>query len=143
MIWKAINAVVKTISGSPFHKIISNNILVLNILGTKTGKTYAIPVSYLETKPGMLFCITDRSNVWWRNIGHNQIIKIRYKGNLVDARIDVNSEDLVVAIDHLSQLCNHSRVDGFFAGIGYVEGKPIQLDIERVAPNMIPITIQI
>ena len=54
-----MNTFVVAISSSPLHIVLSNNILVLQITGIKTGKLYKIPVSYLEIETGKLCCVTN------------------------------------------------------------------------------------
>ncbi len=45
--------------------------------------------------------------------------------------------------DQLDALCSHSRIDGFFAKVGYANGKPIRKDIEKVASIMTLIQLSI
>ena len=142
-LWKILNAAVIALAKSPIHKIISRNILVLEIIGAQTGQKYKIPVSYLQIDSGLLYCVTDRKNIWWKNLRSRQDINAFYKGNLVRIKAEVDERDLRLAIDHLSLLCGHSRVDGFFAGVGYTNGQPIEADIRKVARDMIPITVRL
>ena len=39
--------------------------------------------------------------------------------------------------------CSHSRIDGFFAEVGYKKGKPIRQDVEKSAANMVLIQLGI
>ena len=63
MFWKFINPVTIAIANSPLHFVVSRNLIVLHFKGVKTGKTYAVPVSYLEEPKGQLSCVTDRANI--------------------------------------------------------------------------------
>jgi hypothetical protein len=45
--------------------------------------------------------------------------------------------------DQLDALCSHSRIDGFFAKVGYANGKPIRKDIEKAASIMTLIQLSI
>ena len=143
MFWRIINPVTIAIAKSPLHFLISQNIVVLNFMGMKTGKDYALPVSYFEDPKGKLRCVTDRRNIWWRNLLQGSNIKILYKGNLTDALVTVEHENNKIIADQLDALCSHSRIDGFFAKVGYENGKPIRKDIEKAASIMTLIQLSI
>ena len=143
MFWNFINPVTIAIANSPLHFVVSRNLIVLHFKGVKTGKPYTIPVSYLEEPRGRLSCVTDRANIWWRNLRHTSHIKIMYKGRLIDARITVEHQNNQVIADELEALCSHSRIDGFFAKVGYQDGKPIRKDVETAATGMTLIKVTI
>ena len=143
MFWRIINPVTIAIAKSPLHFLISQNIVVLNFMGMKTGKDYALPVSYFEDPKGKLRCVTDRRNIWWRNLLQASNIKILYKGKLTDALVTVEHENNKIIADQLDALCSHSRIDGFFAKVGYEKGTPIRKDIEKAASIMTLIQLSI
>ncbi len=143
MFWRIINPVTIAIAKSPLHFLISQNIVVLNFMGMKTGKDYALPVSYFEDPKGKLHCVTDRQNIWWRNLLQASNIKILYKGKLTDALVTVEHGNNKMIADQLDALCSHSRIDGFFAKVGYENGKPIRKDIEKAASIMTLIQLSI
>ena len=143
MIWRIINPVTIAIAKLPLHFLISQNIVVLNFMGMKTGKDYALPVSYFEDPKGKLRCVTDRRNIWWRNLLQVSNIKILYKGKLTDALVTVEHENNKMIADQLNALCSHSRIDSFFAKVGYENGKPIRKDIEKAASIMTLIQLSI
>lgn len=143
MFWRIINPVTIAIAKSPLHSLISRNLVVLNFMGMKTGKNYALPVSYFEDPMGQLSCVTDRRNIWWRNLLQASNIKILYKGRLTDALVTVEHENNKIIADQLDALCSHSRIDGFFAKVGYENGKPVRNDIEKAASIMTLIQLSI
>ena len=143
MFWKLINPITIAIANSFLHGLISANILVLNFKGVKTGKDYAIPVSYLENPEGRLSCVTDRPFIWWRNLVNIEKIKLLYKGNLIEAEVDIEVDDNKLIADQLEALCLHSRIDGLFAEVGYKNGKPIRKDVEKTAGKMTLIQLRI
>ena len=52
----------------PLH-MFSHQVMVLRFLGRRTGRRYAIPVSYYRDEmTGMVTCMTDASGVWWKNL---------------------------------------------------------------------------
>ena len=44
-LWRLINPFVSIIARSPFHFIISNQLLVVQFQGKKSGKKYLVPLS--------------------------------------------------------------------------------------------------
>ena len=137
MFWKIINPFTIAIASSSFHSLMSQNIVVLYFKGVKTGKDYAIPVSYYEEPKGKLSCVTDRPFIWWRNLVNLEKIKLLYKGNMIEAKIDVEFEDNKLIADQLEAICKHSRVSGFFAEVGYKQGRPIRQDVDKIAVEMV------
>ena len=133
MFWKLINPITIAIANSSLHGLISANIVVLYFKGVKTGTNYAIPVSYIENPEGRLSCVTDRPFIWWKNLVNVETIKLLYQGNMIKAEVDVEFEDNQLIADQLEALCLHSRIDCFFAEVGYKNGKPIRSDVETAA----------
>ena len=70
-------------------------------------------------------------------------IKILYKGKLTDALVTIEHENNKIIADQLDALCSHSRIDGFFAKVGYENGKPVRKDIEKAASIMTLIQLSI
>ena len=143
MFWKLINPITIAIANSFLHRLISANVVVLYFKGVKTGKDYAIPVSYLESPAGSLSCVTDRPFIWWRNLINLEKLNVLYKGNMIEAEINTECEDNKLIADKLEALCAHSRVDGFFAEVGYKNGKPIREDVDKSAANLVLIQLKI
>ncbi len=141
--WLFINFVVVSISKSLFHPLISKSILVLKFQGRKTGKKYLIPVSYCEYSKQQLVCVTDRPNIWWRNLISVDEIEILFRGKMLKASVEVESENDELIKAHLAALCEHSRVDGFFAKVRYKQGEPIEDDLKRAASRMTSIEINL
>ena len=141
LFWKVINATVVALSKSPLHIILSNNVVVLHVKGMKTGKVYKIPVSFLQLEPDKLCCVTDRENIWWKNLLNPQFSKTRFKGRLLDSTLTATIDDKNQIEKYLEALCRHSRVDGFFAKVGYQNGEPSKQDIITAANRMVAITV--
>ena len=138
-----MNTFVVAISSSPLHIVLSNNILVLHIIGMKTGTLYKIPVSYLEIESGRFCSVTDRGNLWWRNLVNSQSTKVTHRGRLIDATVVSSTDDKDQIENHLDALCRHSRVDGFFAKVRYKNGDPLMSDIESAAQRMVAVTVSL
>ena len=144
MIWRFfINPIMIFILRSPLHFLVSHSVLVLYVTGAITGKQYFIPVSFFERSKGLLTCVTDKPNIWWRNLIDLEKIKVLYKGNMIEAEINIESENNQIIADSLEALCAHSKIDGFFARVGYKNSKPIRQDVEKSAAKMVLIKLTI
>ena len=114
MIWRFfINPIMIFILRSPFHFFVSHSVLVLYVTGAKTGKKYFIPVSFFEHSKGLLTCVTDKPNIWWRNLTGIDEIRILFKGKEIQSKINAEPDDLDYIYPKLHALFEHSRIDGF------------------------------
>ena len=142
MIWRLfINPVMIFFLRSPLHFLASHSVLVLYVTGAKTGKQYFIPVSFFQHRTGLLTCVTDKPNIWWRNLTDANEIKILFKGREIQSKINVEPNDSDYIYPKLNALFTHSRIDGFFGGIGYKKGKPIEEDIVEATKRMVLIEL--
>ncbi|MBT3425743.1 MAG: hypothetical protein HOL98_04115 [Gammaproteobacteria bacterium] len=143
MIWRILNPLTIAIANSPLHFLISHSILVLKFRGVKSGKNYAIPVSYIKTDDNQVCCLTDRPNIWWRNLKNIHELDVMYRGSSVKTSITIEFENNTAIADKLGAICSHSRIDGFFAGVAYENGSPIKQDIDKAAERMTLIELHI
>ena len=76
-----VNKIVVFLSETPLHMLFSHQVMVLRFRGRRTGRRYAIPVSYYRDEmTGMVTCMTDASGVWWKNLLSEDAIEITVKG---------------------------------------------------------------
>ena len=141
--WTVLNFLVVLISRSLFHPLVSKSVLVLGVKGRKTGKKYYIPVSYYEHPRDRIVCVTDRPNLWWRNLVSVEEVEILFRGKLINVFVKIEFENNDLIKTHLAALCEHSRVDGFFAKVRYKKGKPIEEDLKSAASRMTSIELNI
>ena len=131
--WFLINPFVAWLASSPFHFMISHQLLIIQFEGRKSGKQYLVPVSY--HKHGSCYtCVTLRSNIWWRNLKELSHTKIRLKGKLIDAQVDLEFKDDLVVENTLRDLVTKNRVDAYFAKIKLTKnGDPDLEDLAKAA----------
>jgi len=138
-----MNPITRAIARSPLHPLISDNILVLIFPGMKSGRIYSIPVSYLEISDKEMVCLTDRPYIWWRNLINNKNIQILLKGKLLNAEVDVEFENDNLIAGKLKAMCLHSKVDAYFANVGFRNNIPIEEDIIAASSKMTLIKLSI
>jgi len=126
---------------SPLHFLASHSVVVLYVIGAKSRKRYFIPVSFFEHGKGLLTCVTDKPNIWWRNLIGTEKIKILFKGKEVQSKINIEPENMDYIFPKLNALFTHSRIDGFFGKVGYKNGKPIENDVKTAAKRMVLIEL--
>ena len=141
--FRLLNPLTRAIARSPLHPLISENIVVLIFPGIKSGRIYSIPVSYLETSEKEMVCLTDRPYIWWRNLINKENIQILLKGKLLNAEVEVEFENDDLIVEHLTAMCLHSKIDAYFANVGFKNNIPIEEDIIAAASNMTLIKLSI
>ena len=142
MIWRLfINPIMLFFLRSPLHFFASHSVVVLYVIGAKSRKQYFIPVSFFEHGKGLLTCVTDKPNIWWRNLIGTEKIKILFKGKEVQSKINIEPENMDYIFPKLNALFTHSRIDGFFGKVGYKNGKPIENDVKTAAKRMVLIEL--
>ncbi len=68
---------------TPLHRLISNSVLSMHIVGTKSGRVYEVPVNYVIVNEagGTRYLITSQQDrTWWRNLRKRVKITVQVKG---------------------------------------------------------------
>ena len=141
--FRLVNPLTRAIARSPLHPLISDNIVVLIFPGIKSGRIYSIPVSYLEASDKEMVCLTDRPYIWWRNLINNKNIQILLKGKLLNANVEVEFKNDNLIAEKLTAMCLHSKVDAYFADVGFRNNIPIEEDIMAASSKMTLIKLSI
>jgi len=61
------NGLIKAILEPRLHGMLSKNMLIIELKGLKSGKTYALPVNYVQAGK-TVFITSMRTRTWWRNL---------------------------------------------------------------------------
>ncbi len=116
LFFSMINPVVGWLLASRLHWLISFQLVLLEVVGRRTGKIYKIPVSYASDS-GEWVCLTLSSNLWWRNLEPAGKVGVFYRGRRRAAGVRVESEDVDQIEREMTQLIAHNRLDAPFAGV--------------------------
>jgi deazaflavin-dependent oxidoreductase (nitroreductase family) len=85
------------------HTIISGNMLLVTVVGRKSGKPYMTPVSYLRDGDALL--VTSlRGRTWWRNLRGGAPVTVRLTRQEQQAYGEVTEDRRAVAADLLAFL---------------------------------------
>ncbi|MEV5650837.1 nitroreductase/quinone reductase family protein [Nocardia sp. NPDC052254] len=109
----AVDAIMRTLLRSRLHRLLSGKLLVVTVIGRKTGRVYANPVGYAESD-GALLIGTAAS--WRRNLRKDEPVRITWRGRDRLADWEVISSEREIAEPYriiLTQNPTHGR----FAGI--------------------------
>jgi len=108
---------------SPFHRMLSNGMMIITITGSKTGKTHTTPVGYYQ-EDGYLWVITSRNRTWWRNLQGGAQVKLLLRHKLVHGFAETELDGKAV----------ESRM---FEYIRYIPraAKPLGIRVENKIPN--------
>ena len=143
-LFRWINPIVFMVSRTPLHRLFSHQILVLMFTGRRSGRSFAIPVSYMpgaEVDGKQLLCMTDINGVWWRNLLEARYIQIVHKGEKKDASVNVIESTLCKKRDALAGFCRRSRASAIFSGVGMHAGEPIKDELTAAAERHVLIEL--
>jgi len=77
VIFKLINPIMKLILRSPFHRWVSDDLMVITFQGRKSGKTYSTPVGYRQYGDTL---VVFTHSPWWKNLRGGQPVTVRLRG---------------------------------------------------------------
>ena len=137
-----VNKVVVFLSETPLHRLFSHQVMVLRFAGRRTGRAYAIPVSYgRDESTGRVVCMTDVSGVWWKNLLVVDTMQITLNGARQQVFVRVETTDQQAIRRALAGFCRRSRGSAFFAGVSMVHGQPQEEDLEAAAARHVLIEL--
>jgi hypothetical protein len=133
LLFRFINPIVRLILKSPFHFLISHQILLFRVIGRRSKKIFEIPASYAHINDSLV-CVTLRENLWWKNFKDIETQEIYFKGKKINKNISINFTDNAFVRDKLKELIEHNPIDAFFAGVKLDKNKvPNSADLDKAA----------
>tara|TARA_B100000609_G_C17044284_1_gene345481 strand:- start:133 stop:567 length:435 start_codon:yes stop_codon:yes gene_type:complete len=133
ILFRFINPFVRLILKSPFHFLISHQILLFRIVGRRSKRIFEIPASYAQINSSLV-CVTLRENLWWKNFKNIETQEIYFKGKKINKNIAINFTDNAFVREKLKELIEHNPIDAFFAGVKLDKNKvPNTADLDKAA----------
>lgn len=74
----AVNRVMRPLLRSPLHRLVSKKVALLTFRGRKSGKTYVLPVSYVQADDHTLLLGTETA--WYKNLRGGVPVAVRLRG---------------------------------------------------------------
>ena len=114
--FRMINPAVAWVLQSRLHRLISFQLMLLEITGRRSGRIFRIPVSYAKQSGGLV-CLTLGENLWWRNLQGCATATFIYRGQRQVAPVQLVVNDAETIAQEMRRLIAHNPVDALFAGI--------------------------
>jgi deazaflavin-dependent oxidoreductase (nitroreductase family) len=125
-VMRFFNPVVRVLLRSPFHGLLSGQILLLTYTGRKSGQQYTLPVGYVSDGDALLV-VSQHSKLkrWWRNLRGGAPVAVLLRGQRVSARADVIEDRTAVA----------AEVEGLIGRLGAKEAsRQLYMSLDLVPP---------
>ncbi len=137
LLYRLINPTVKGLLRSPCHGLMSNNTLLLEFTGRKSGRALSTPISYyIDGRTA--HCFTSRSFAWWRNLTTGQRVGLTIRGRRWQSTPVVETADHEKMAGQLHNFLRAVPRDAGPAGVSLDgNGDPDAEDIRRVVPDMV------
>jgi deazaflavin-dependent oxidoreductase (nitroreductase family) len=107
--YKIINPTFKLLLRTPLHGLMSKRLMVLTFRGRKSGKTYSIPVGYVQD--GNTLYVSTQSG-WKNNLRDNAVVNMRLRGegrrgtaNLI-TDVEGMTAGFAIVLKHAPELSN-------------------------------------
>jgi len=116
---------------SPLHRPLSRDLLVLDYTGRRSGRRYALPLSYVEHDGRLYLC--TRNSQWWHNLRGGAAVEVRLRGRRLTARpavLDPASDEARLGLRLF--VSKHPRTGELLYAIPrQPDGQPRQADVDR------------
>jgi deazaflavin-dependent oxidoreductase (nitroreductase family) len=121
---------------SSLHWLLSNQMMVVAYTGRKSGKTYQVPVSYVEIdydpNEHLLLVISKLNRTWWRNLLGGADVNVRLRGRTRSAHAEAFTGD--DALPDLTQYATYSHDVAKSLGVGFnPDNRPFPDDIKKLS----------
>jgi deazaflavin-dependent oxidoreductase (nitroreductase family) len=125
---------------SPFHGMLSSNMMLITVTGRKTGQKYTLPVNYYGAN-NSLWVLTSRGRTWWRNVQDGADVSLLLRRQPVHAFAETELE--TESVERL--LCTylkHIPQGARSMGVRMQNGTPNPDDIERIAKDRLFVRVE-
>lgn len=124
---------------SPFHRLLSDGMMLITVTGRKTGRKYTTPVGFYR-KGEYLWVLTNRDRTWWKNVQGGADVSLLLQGKparaFAEPQLELSTVELLLQeyIKHIPQAAKPM-------GIHVQDGKPNLEDIARLAKERLFVRI--
>lgn len=137
--FRYVNILVRLLLRSPLHNLLSGNTLIIGFAGVRTGKRYAVPVSYIQDG-ALVRCFTG--GTWSQNLRGGVPVSIRLQGCEVAGTADVVMEDRAEVARGLGELLRRVPRDARLYKVKLdANGVPEVEGVQRAAQRSVMIRI--
>lgn len=133
------NTFISALLRSPFHRLLSDGMMLITVTGRKTGKQYTTPVGYF-TDGDALWVMTNRDRTWWRNVRNGGEVSLLLQGKEVHGFAEAELDEKLV-VSRVTEYLRHEPRAARPLGIHMENGKPNAEDIARAAKSRLFVKI--
>lgn len=121
---------------SPLHPMISGGIMAVTYTGRKTGKTFTVPVNYVQSGEDLL-TVSLAKRKWWRNLRGGAEVILRLRGKDLPARAEA-SDDFTVVSQGLAEIVRANPKYARYLKVRLDErGQPSFVDLDLAARDKV------
>ncbi|MRH88537.1 DUF385 domain-containing protein [Nocardia sp. SYP-A9097] len=129
---RAADAFMRRLLRSPMHRMVSDKLLIVTVIGRKTGHVYENPVGYAEYDGEILIGTAAH---WHRNLRAGEPVRLTLRRQIVEADWVVSKDEETVA-ECYRIILEHNPTHGKFAKIsldpvGRVNRKELRASMDR------------
>lgn len=140
---RLVNTVIRGLLSTPgVARGIGKRLILLDVVGRKSGRHYAIPIAYMHYEGAILVGTQFR---WVRNLRTGDALAVRYKGTRRTADVEVISDEQGV-VKYYGVLCRDNRQFAKFHNIGFeADGAPRPEDLHatwRAGSRVLRLTLR-
>jgi deazaflavin-dependent oxidoreductase (nitroreductase family) len=126
---RTLNGAVRALLRSPLHGVVSRRLLLITVVGRRTGTVYTHPVGYVVDDDGAV--LVGSAAGWRRNLRAGEPVRLRLRGHERLASAEVIRDEGTAAVLYRTIL-RRNPVHGRFAGIhAAADGAPDPEDLRR------------
>jgi len=87
---RVVNRLMRPLLRSPLHRVVSKKIALLTFTGRKSGRTYALPLSYVQDGRTLYF---GTETPWYRNLRGGVPVTVRLRGKMYAGTAEVIEDE--------------------------------------------------
>jgi hypothetical protein len=143
-VMKMTNTVLSLLLRSPFHKRVSETLLLLAFRGRKSGKKYSFPVGYIHEGQDDLLVLTPVKRSWWKNFRYGAPITVYVQGQKRQGTAQVVHDDPeAIAQGITTFLRSNPKAAPMYHVDLNASGEPTPESLHRIIPHWVVVRIHL
>ncbi len=132
------NDLVRLVLESRLHGLMGNAMLI-TLTGRKTGRQVTVPANYYRDFD-VLWMITSRSRIWWRNLRHGAQVRVHLQGKDLNGFAEAVLDEKAVAAQ-IGEYVRHLPMSAKALGVRIQDGIANCEDSARLAKERLFVRI--
>jgi len=142
---RIVNPVVRPVLRSPLHRLLSGGLMLLTYRGSRTGRSYTIPVQYArEGNTVIAYPGRAAGKTWWRNLAGGADVTLRIKGRDLRGHAVAVTNDRETIADGLRIWLRRFPSSARRLGVARdPDGRPDPQDLARAAERIVIVRMEL